>query len=52
LFAVFDFAAGKFPFERHNLVPRPLAGKDEVVFQNQRGYNAFHDFQKRRAKWR
>src|SRR5208282_883578 len=43
LFAFFDFAAGKFPFQRHRLVPRPLAGEDEVIFQNQRGDDSFHD---------
>jgi hypothetical protein len=43
LFAFFDFASGKFPFERHGLVPRPLAGEDEVIFQNQSGYDSFHE---------
>ena len=42
LLAFFDLASGKFPFERHGLVPRPLAGKDEVVFHDQRGYDSFH----------
>jgi hypothetical protein len=43
LFAFFDLASGKFPFERHRLVPRPLASEDEVIFQDQRGYDSFHD---------
>ena len=34
LFAFFDFASRKFPFERHWLMPRPLAGEDEVIFQD------------------
>ncbi len=46
LFAVFDLASRKFPFERHRLVPRPLAGEEEVIFQDQRGDDSFHDVQK------
>ena len=34
LFAFFDLASRKFPFEGHRLVPRPLAGKDEAIFQD------------------
>jgi hypothetical protein len=45
LFAVFDLASRKFPFERHGLVPRPLAGEDQAIFHNQRGYNSFHVIQ-------
>jgi hypothetical protein len=26
-------------------VPRPLAGEDEVIFHDQRGYDSFHDLQ-------
>jgi hypothetical protein len=43
LFAFFDLASRKFPFERHRLVPRPLAGEDEAIFQDERGYDSFHD---------
>jgi hypothetical protein len=24
-------------------MPRPLAGEDEAIFQDQRGYDSFHD---------
>ena len=42
LFAFFDLAAGKFPFKRHDLMPRPLAGEDELIFHDQRGCDSFH----------
>jgi hypothetical protein len=42
LFARFDFASGKLPLEGHRLMPSPLAGKDQVVFENQCGYDSFH----------
>jgi hypothetical protein len=42
LFAFFDLASGKLPFQRHGLVPRPLAGEDAVIFQDQRGDDSFH----------
>ena len=45
LFAVFNLAPWKFPFERHRLVSRPLAGEEEAIFQDQRGYDSFHDVQ-------
>ena len=48
LFAFLDLASGKFPFERHRLVPRPLAGEDEVIFHDQRGYDSFHGRKKPR----
>lgn len=49
LFAIFHLAAGKFPLQRHGLVPRPLAGQNQVVFHNQCGYDPFHDLQARVA---
>jgi len=43
LLPFFDLASGEFPLERHRLVPRPLAGEDEAIFQDQRSYDSFHD---------
>src|SRR5271154_5724744 len=50
LFAIFNLASRKFPFERHRLMPRPLAGEKEIMLDDQRGYDSFHDVQKMRTK--
>ena len=42
LLAFLDFAAGEFPFQRHGLMPRSLAGENPVIFQDQRGNDSFH----------
>src|SRR5438552_17064907 len=42
LFAFFDFAAGKLPFQRHGLKPRPLAHQNFAILQNQSRNHAFH----------
>src|SRR5437879_5095282 len=42
LLAFFDLAAGKLPFQRHGLMPRPLAHQNFVILQNQSRNHAFH----------
>src|SRR5205807_8938270 len=42
LFAFFNFAAGKLPFQRHGLMPRPLAHQNFAILQNQSRNHAFH----------
>src|ERR1700685_969244 len=46
LFAFLDLASRKLPFEWHRLVPRPLAGEEEIIFHDQRCYHSFHDLHK------
>ena len=46
LFAFLDFSAWELPFQRHHLVARPLASKDKVIFNNQRGCDSFHGGQR------
>ena len=44
LFAFFDFAAGKLPFQRHGLMAGPLADQELAVLHDQCRYNSLHDW--------
>ena len=42
LLAFLNFSAGKFPLQRHGLMPGALANQDSFIFPDKRGNNSFH----------